>query len=541
MKKASKSRYYFNIKLNSDRVSWYFEIYNHDYCVYYSKDDVSLHVPLKSRHFSSAINSNHPNWLKSSVLYQIFVDRFQSSDKDLRGLHSVSNRIKKKSWSEVPDSYNKSKCMDFYGGNLWGVIEKLPYLQDLGISTLYFNPIFEALTHHAYDCIDYSEVAKCFGGNDALIALSSKLNNLGMDYIIDISINHTGSKHQWLNDQNTREYYVKDPLGRYKTWEGASNLYTLDYSHDKLKDRMYRDDKSILKTWLGTPYNCRGFRFDVGHSLARDQSYFNHFTLWRDIRAALKSIESDCLILAEYWDDASNYLKGDVWDSVTNYYGFLIPIRKFLGLSLDARNKRKYLYNSNILIESFKSGLKEISFEQSLLQVNMLGTHDISRLYNHKEVDDNCYFYLSCLLLTYIGVPCLYYGDEILLAGSTKTNEGYRYPMNWDSNNFQSKYFYKLKTLIYLRREEQALQQGSIYFLEAPNGVISYFRKLGDKVFFIWLNFNEDCSDLTLNIPFLCDGDILSLRSVFDSNQTLKLTQTNHMIASDVTSGVYSN
>lgn len=536
-----KKTHFFQQKIDfdSDKVSWYFEIFNKNFTVYYSRDGVTKYEPNKSRCFSHLVSKTYPHWMLKSVLYQVFVDRYSKGTNDFRDSHPLDKKVRRKDIGTTPDSYNKSKCMDFYGGNLVGLQEKVSYLNDLGVSTVYLNPIFEAHSHHGYDCIDYDNIASTFGGNEALVNLSKQLVSYDMNYILDISINHTGSKHKWLSNPDTAEYYLGNENKKHQYWEGVSTLYTLDYSNQALKNHMYNDQDSILKKWLNEPYNCKGYRFDVGHSLGRSQEYFSHFDLWKEIRSELKSNNNENLVLSEYWHEASNYLKGDIWDSTTNYHGFLIPIRKFLGINLDKRNKVRYKFNSTLLVSSFKNALREVSFSQSLLQINMLGSHDISRLYNHKEVNEDSYFKLICLLFTFIGVPCLYYGDEIQLGGTTKTNEGYRYPMDWSSSAFKSIFFKNLKTIVKIRRRSRVLQTGSIYFLDTPKGVISYIRKLHDKVFFIYLNFTNENSDLTLNIPILCERETLKVKSVFDNQKSLDLKTINNLNSID--SGVYSN
>ncbi|MCJ8346315.1 alpha-amylase family glycosyl hydrolase, partial [bacterium] len=137
-----------NIPARSDRVSWYFEIFNNSFVVYYSNEGLSPHIPSRSRHFSHYLDPTYPKWMLKSVIYQVFVDRYHRGSHDFR--NQDNKKIIYKDFKETPDTYQKSKCMDFYGGNLVGLGEKVPYLKDLGISLLYLNPIFDAKTHHGY-------------------------------------------------------------------------------------------------------------------------------------------------------------------------------------------------------------------------------------------------------------------------------------------------------------------------------------------------------------------------------------------------------
>ncbi|PCJ16747.1 MAG: hypothetical protein COB02_15360 [Candidatus Cloacimonadota bacterium] len=531
--------FYKKISFKSDRISWYFEISTKGHIVYYSKEGISKNNPTKSRHFIYLQNKSYPKWLLSSILYQIFVDRFYKEGIDLRHKHSTPEMLIYKSFSQKPDSFQKSKCMDFFGGNLSGVSSKIKYLYDLGITTIYLNPIFEAISHHGYDCCDYNNIAKVFGSNESLKSLSQKLDKYQMNYILDISINHTGDQHKWMK-QNQIDFYVTDSQNNIKKWEGVKNLLTLDYTCDNLKEKIYKSKNSILKKWLSPPYNCKGYRFDVGHSLTRDQNYFEHFNLWSDIRKHLKSKNDDSLILVEYWDEASNYLQGNMWDCVTNYFGFLIPLRKFLGLNLDQKNMKKYFHDSEVLVSSLKNALLEIPFAQSLLQINMLGSHDISRLYNHKNLKQN-YQALSCLLICYIGVPCLFYGDEICLDGKIDNNEGYRYPMDWESPRFLSTEFTNLKLLISFRKKQKVLQIGSILFLSSPKGTIIFVRKLHEKFCLILLNFTKSNIDFQLTIPFLSNENELTLYSILEKSKKIKVKQLNYFTIKAYQSDVYSN
>ncbi|MCJ8347841.1 alpha-amylase family glycosyl hydrolase, partial [bacterium] len=377
--------------------------------------------------------------------------------------------------------------------------------------------------------------------NQALADLYTTLKTHKMEYIIDVSINHSGSGHHWLQDKTSQNYYLQNSKGEYSPWEGVSTLLTLDYASLDLKEKMYFAEDSILKKWMQAPYFCKGYRFDVGHSLARNLKYFDHYKIWSEIRQSIKSVQEDALILTEYWAEASNYLQGDLWDSSTNYYGFLLPIRKYFGINLDQRNKKRYFQNTALLVHSLKQAYKEIPFSQALIQCNMLATHDISRLYHHKNVSKEQYFGLLCLLFTYIGVPCLYYGDEILLSGKILHNEDYRYPMNWQSKNFQSALHLKLKQLISHRKSKEVLQKGSLLFLDVPNGMISFVRKLKGKFYLVVLNFTKYKQVIELDMPFILAGEIHQLQSIFDETKSFEITAQTRFTIEPSHSDVYSN
>ena len=470
----------------------------------YNQSGVFERVPSAEHDFKIISDFECPTWVYGRTFYQIFTDRFFNGSPKLNPLDgstsSYGKRIHQMPWTAKPLEYKQGRCLDFFGGDLPGIQKKLHYLKTLGVTALYLNPIFHAPSHHKYDCQDYSQVDPAFGGNEALENLMVKCRNEDIRVILDISINHVGSSHRWFNREKVygehsgayqnpkdpaQEYFVK--LGsNFHKWAGVDELITLNYTSQSLRELMYRQENSILKSWLQEPYGIDGWRFDVGHSTAREGHDQLYKLIWQEIRQELKALDPQKYLMAELWEDPEEFLQGDQWDACMNYHGFLRPIRAFLGehdwfLRYILGQKRASCGDAKMLYEGLEQIRNKLPFQIQNLQFNMLNSHDIHRFYNLKPFAIGKHRLAAILLLTYPGVPCIYYGDEIALDGHTRTNEGYRFPMNWAHQNTTRPLFRMYAKLSHLRSESQTLKYGGYRTLYADGGVFAYARFLGGE------------------------------------------------------------
>ncbi|MBR1692158.1 MAG: hypothetical protein IJ711_05210 [Lachnospiraceae bacterium] len=241
-----------SFRMREARMQYQFYLACDDVIYYYNQKEITTYIPDHTYDFVLLADYRQPAWVKSAVFYQIFPERFCSGDEKLDvkdGEYEVDGHpvIHMKSWEEEPLPYSKGYCLDFFGGDLEGVKQKLPYLKELGVTAVYLNPIFEAPSIHKYDCIDYFHVDPHFGGDKALAELSEALHQNDMKLILDISINHTGTAHKWFNkdclyfDQSVGAYHNPDSEERsyyffeknsnvYKGWAGKEELPTLNYT-----------------------------------------------------------------------------------------------------------------------------------------------------------------------------------------------------------------------------------------------------------------------------------------------------------------------
>ena len=287
------------------RTQYHFYIATENCIYFYTQKEITTYLPEHSYDFVLLTDYVQPAWVKDAVFYQIFPERFCNGDpgNDVKtGEYSQDGfpAIRMEHWDDTPLTYEQGHCMDFYGGDLQGIRQKIPYLKELGVTAVYLNPIFYAPSCHKYDCLDYFHVDPHFGGDEALAELSKALHENGMKLILDISINHTGTAHRWFNkdgayfpktegaynnpDSVERGYYFFDKDNHYHGWWDLPSMPTLNYTSDSLRETVYRGENSVLKKWLKPPYSIDGWRFDVADVFARNGEVQLSHELWPEIR-----------------------------------------------------------------------------------------------------------------------------------------------------------------------------------------------------------------------------------------------------------------
>lgn len=530
MKKENKVNglqyYYCEFTVYEDVCHYHFYLVTDKKIYYYNQLEIVDYIPNEVYDFKILTNYDSPSWVKGTVFYQIFPERFcngnkENDVKDGEYTFDGHKTMQIKDWNMTPLDYQKSFCLDFYGGDLEGIEKKIPYLKKLGVTALYLNPIFYAATVHKYDCIDYFQVDPHFGGNEALENLTKKLHENGIKIILDVSINHTGIAHKWFNKDGTffpkivgaynnknsleREYYDFDENNNYRAWVGVKTLPALNYESLKLREIMYNGKESFVRKWLSAPYSIDGYRFDVGDNTARNNYSQLHHVIWPQIRNVIKSINKEAYILAEDWSDCGEFLKGDEWDSSMNYFGFARPVREFVG-EVDLFNKRNPILNKKIkmtakeLENRFKAHLCKLPFTIMENQFNLLDSHDVARLHNCDFVIWEEYRGAVICMFTMIGAPSIYYGDEAEIDGITSTNEGCRYPMPWNKDFESGKFFKLYSDLTYLKKNSDALSNGGIKFLSSDGYTISFARIGKEEV--VLTVFSTDSKSTLVKIPY---------------------------------------
>lgn len=492
-----------SVQIFEDCLHYHFYLATKNEIFYYNQKGITTYIPNELYDFKILTDYKQPTWVKDAVFYQIFPERFCNGNpdndvKDKEYTFDGHDTIQIKDWNQEPLPYDKSFCLDFYGGDLEGVTKQIPYLKELGVTAIYLNPIFYGATVHKYDCLDYFTVDPHFGGDEALIQLSNALHENGMKLILDVSINHTGTANKWFNkegifydksigaynnkDAKEREYYFFDEDNSYKAWWDVETLPTLNYTSKALREALYEKEDSVVKKWLKPPFSIDGWRFDVADVMARNNEIQLHHEVWPAIRKSIKEENENAYVLAEDWCDCAEFLQGKEWDSAMNYYGFTRPVRDFVGDGEPFLNKQPELANI-----SYKPTAMELS--QRILehlaqlptviqenQFNLLDSHDIHRLHNNKKVRFDEYRGAVIMLFTMIGATNIYYGDEAQIKGRVEDIEGCRYPMPWKDNFKEGEYFHLYQTLAHLKREKEALKEGSFKILSQDYYVFSYAR-----------------------------------------------------------------
>lgn len=475
--------------LNEPRIQYHFVLVTEDAAYFFTQAGVQTYVPDYRHDFVINCDYVKPGWVDGAVFYQIFPERFCNGDlsNDVRDgeYEYFGHKCKKMpDWNMEPLAVEEAHGMDFFGGDLKGIQDKIPYLKDLGVTAIYLNPIFTAYSTHKYDCIDYFHVDPHFGGDEALISLSDALHQNDMKLILDISVNHTGSEHEWTRTK--REFYFKDFDGSLKGWCGVKSLPFMDYRNEELKDLIYRGHDSVLGKWLRPPYNIDGWRFDVADVIGKNDDVQVADTVWREICDAIRQEKRDAFIIGEHWGDCYEYLQGNLWNTPMNYYGFGRIVRQFAGLPdlFLERNKEimkaKYVMTAKDVVKRSDDHFTCLSQAIADCQMNLFDSHDVIRVHNYPEITFDRYRGVVLSYLLFTGIPCIYYGDEVGIDGHTKSDAGCRYPMPWDKKGKERDKFFSLyKRMIELRRTVPAFAKGGRKVLYDDGMILVVARFMG--------------------------------------------------------------
>ena len=514
------------LTMTQKRMQYHFYLVCDDIIYFYTQKDITTYIPDHTYDFKLMTDYVQPEWVKEAVFYQIFPERFCNGDpsNDVQtGEYSQNGHatIKVKNWGDKAMSYQKGRCLDFHGGDLQGVEQKIPYLKELGVTAIYLNPIFYAPSVHKYDCLDYFHVDPHFGGDEALASLSAALHANGMKLILDISINHTGIDHKWFNrdgiwfdksvgaynnpDSKERSYYFFRENNQYHEWAGVETLPTLNYTSEALRDVIYRAEDSVLKKWLKPPYNIDGWRFDVADVFARNDEIQLARELWPQIRESIKAVNPQAYILAEDWGDCAEYMQGSEWDSPMNYYGCGRVIRQFLGepdlfmLRNPILRNVPYRLTAEDLKNRVMEHLAKLPYAMWENQFNLFDSHDASRLHNNPKIHKE--EYRGAVMFQYLltGAPSIYYGDEAEIGGTLGSNEGCRYPMPWDKTIESCDAYQLNRTLAKTKAAHKALSAGGMKFLYAQDHVVAIARFRGEEAFVGVISNGEE--DAVIRLP----------------------------------------
>lgn len=453
---------------------------------------LSSRMPLRQRQFRWLTENVPPRWVLRQVFYQILPDRFRNGAPELSVQNNEyqyfgSEPVKAMPWgSKIP---SHGDHISFFGGDLHGVQQGLDYLDDLGINAVYLNPVFTAPSTHKYDTEDYLNVDPHLGGNLALQALCEDVHRRDMRIVLDAVLNHTSENHPWFNrwHNHHEEGAYQEPLSitgqkyfffdhnnpeSYHCWKGAKTLPTLDWDHAEVQDYFCHPDHGVLAHWLKPPYSVDGWRLDVIHMLGDGLGAYNNGKRVRQIRQAIKNVSPSALVLGEHFFEASRWLQGDMEDAAMNYYGFATPVRAFLAgqdvvyhpCRIDAQEFDQWLSDAR----------NQLAFEHQRCQLNLLGSHDTARFFTLVDEHLPTMKQAVLLLMTYIGVPAVYYGDEIGMTGHT--DPYCRGSFEWDEKKWNTDLRDWYRRCIVLRRQMPVLQTGAYYTLYAKGDLFVFCR-----------------------------------------------------------------
>lgn len=456
---------------------------------WFSPMGLSDFPPARLAQFAIDAPDLGPAWVAEQVFYQIFPDRFARSARrdpalDIPHHHtSTGHDTVHKTWTSplTPEAGGST----FYGGDLDGISEKLPYLQSIGVTALYLNPIFTAPSVHKYDTQNYREVDPGFGGNGALLRLRRKTRKQGIRLILDGVFNHTGDTHPWFDryeqngsgachhaDSPWRGWYHFDQHGQALNWLGYRSLPKLNFHSEGVVNEIYQGPDSIVRHWLSPPWSMDGWRLDVVHMLGEDGGAKNNQHHVAGITRAAKQARPDAYVFGEHFGDARQWLQNDAEDAAMNYRGFSFPVWGFLAntdISYDPQQLSAQTCAA--WLDEYRAGL---SHQQQLRMFNQLDSHDTSRFKTLLGKDVIRLPLAVVWLFTWPGVPCIYYGDEVGLDGSN--DPMCRKPFPWDPR-YQDKALLSLyQRMAVLRKQQDALRYGGCHIVYAREDLLVFVR-----------------------------------------------------------------
>jgi alpha-glucosidase len=512
---SSAQLYELSVTITMPLIHYRFLLFSKSSSYWYNAVGIQSHCPSDSFDFRLLAGHSSPRWVRESVFYQIFPDRFYDGDTSTNPQDNewkiYGYPIRHKSWGKASTTWPENMT-EFFGGDLDGILEKIAYLKDLGVNTLYINPIFSSFSNHRYDVADYFSVDPHLGGNSALARLSAALHSEKMRLILDHVPNHCGVRHPWFQEAqaNTNSPYFsfftfKQHPQEYDCWLGHKSLPKFNYQSQELRGVMYENPDSALRIWLKPPYSIDGWRLDVANMLGRNGTQQLNAEVLTGIRKAVKEEASDAYLLGENFFDASNQLQGSQLDAAMNYAGFTHPVLYWLAgfntppvQTQEAPNKR-HDYATIDMINTLSEHRACVPWQITLQQFNLLGSHDTARFreriaanigtQNTRLLEARTLAAIA-LLFTYPGVPCVYYGDEIGMQGHD-VHEA-RDCMQWDESKHDHALRNIYKTLIHLRKSSKALTLGSFVILEYTDSLLIFVRQYLEETVLVVVNRNAE-------------------------------------------------
>lgn len=409
-----------------------------------------------------------PEWVKKTIWYQIFPERFANGDK-------TNDPASTKAWD--PDT--RPGRQDFYGGDLQGVLDHLDHLQKLGVNGIYFNPLFKAPSNHKYDTEDYYQIDPHFGDARLFKKVVREAHKRGIRVMLDAVFNHIGDKSpQWQdvlkNGKDSRysgwfhinkfpatytqtDNFEFTPDATYDTFDYTPHMPKLNTASQEVQDYLL----GIAKYWVEN-FDIDSWRLDVANEID------HHF--WRRFHQEMVALKPDFYILGEIWHTSQAWLNGDEFSGVMNYSYTTAILHHFINHEL----------SSNQMIEQLSTQLMKYRDQTNQMMFNVLDSHDTARIMTlaHNNVD----LVQQTFAFTFLqpGVPSIYYGTEYGMTG--ENDPDCRKPMNWHPDGKAKQIFAFFQQLNELRRQNwQLLSEGELSLQVLKNGLIEVRRQFNGR------------------------------------------------------------
>jgi alpha-glucosidase len=429
--------------------------------------------------------SSAPAWGSGTIMYQIFPDRFARSAQADK--HKAPDWAQPADWGDAVIGSGPGTGEQFFGGDLWGVIEHLDHLKKLGVTMLYLTPIFPGRSNHRYDASSFSQVDPVLGGNKALQALIEEAHKMGVKIIGDLTSNHSGDAHEWFkaayknpSAPESDFYYFTEKNTKYDSWFGVASLPKFNWKSAELRKRFIEGKTSVVAKWLKAPYGFDGWRIDVANMTGRIRDEDLYDEVAKTIRNTMVSVNPDTIMLGEYTSDAAYHVQGDGWQGAMTYSNFTKPVWRWF-YNNKSKGKPGYMewdgtYKADgvDLVTSYRQFINGFPWHVRLHNMNPLDTHDIPRFKTFAI--KGAQRVAAGMQFTFPGIPVIWAGDEFGLDGWNGENS--RTPLPWNNERPNDPSLIDTYAeLAALRKANPALVSGSMRFLYASAEAVLFVRE----------------------------------------------------------------
>ena len=432
-----------------------------------------------------------PDWAASTVMYQIFPDRFGRSTA--AALREKPAWAVPAAWGDPVAAEQPARSHQFYGGDLDGIVLHLDHLERLGVTLLYLTPVFPAGSSHRYDARSFDVVDPALGGDAALVRLVEAAHERGFKVIGDLTSNHSGNRHEWFRAahrapdavESAFYYWLDDRHEDYASWLGVPSLPKFNWTSIELRRRFIEGPQSVVAKWLRAPYHLDGWRIDVANMTGRLQGEDLNALVRQTIRRTMIAENADTILLGESTNDASDDFQGDGWHGAMTYTTFTRPVWSWLSKPHSPSTFFGLPYGTIPLTDGrafvdahlrFTAGYP---WRTRLATMNALDTHDTPRFRTH-AIDGGVAVAFG-LSATLPGIPVVFAGDEFGLVGDD--GEGSRTPMPWDTagDSEVAATIDLYAALIRLRTAHPALNGGGMRWVHVGADVLVYVRECAEE------------------------------------------------------------
>jgi len=433
--------------------------------------------------FRLSVAEAGPDWAAGAVMYQVFPDRFaRSAAADAR---PAPDWAVPADWDAAVEYQGPDTPLQFFGGDLDGVRERLDHLAGLGVEILYLTPFFPSASNHRYDAESFRRVDPLLGGDEALIRLVQACHERGIKVIGDLTTNHTGDTHEWfrtaLADPGAaeRSFYYFDTGGGYESWWGVPSLPKLDWASDGLRREFVEGPKSVVAHWLAEPFKLDGWRVDVGNMTGRLGAADWNREVGSLVRQTALEARKDALLVAESTNDAAPDFQGDTYHGSMSYASFTRPLWawltdgtavNFFGSPLPCPPR----IPASQFVAEYRDFAAAYPWNVRLHSLVAIDTHDTARAATAMLPGGQAV--AAVLSFTLPGMPTVFAGDEFGLEGMN--GEHSRTPMPWDEPERMVQDLRGLYSALGALRCEAVLRTGSLRWLHADGGTLAFVREL---------------------------------------------------------------